>query len=318
MKKPFTFYMIWSVYISLLAAMLPHTAWLIRQFEPSQSPVIAFGVTFADFLSYVLAFAFEASIAVFTHKLTETIEGTKRQYKTVNGTRVPDVWATFQARYLNIFTFSLMGSALMSSAANYAHAVQFGIDLAVFNQWTGFKETYSILFGAFLPVLAFVFARALSTVNDTIAEDDPAIVELKNRNSELNKANRELSQKFSVLEKAFSDLKEKFSKAADDLKAAIEALTDRETELKAAKDALNTAKEEVNTLQERLKNTKGIPGDAKEAILYLKQNYPALNNTAISVIAKVSPGYVSQVLKDFTLPLERTAVKNETETDSSI
>ena len=69
---------LWLVYVFLLAVLLPHTAWAFRQFEPDDARVIGWGVSSSDLVSYVGALAFEAAIAVLTHKLAAHIEATEK------------------------------------------------------------------------------------------------------------------------------------------------------------------------------------------------------------------------------------------------
>ena len=303
MKKTFTYYAFWAVFLGLLATMLPHTQWAFRQLEPAESPVILAGITWADLVATAAAFSFEAGLAVFVHRLSRRIETTRKVYRTVDGGRVVDGWATLRARYLNIFSAGVIFCAFVSGMANYFHALEFSTALAAFSKVGFFRELYPLALGAALPIVSLIYASALSNVSEDVAEEDPANVELKAKNTELNRANRELSQRLNNVEAEFSALQATFSTAKDELQEALAGFSDRDARLQAALA-------EVNALQDRLNNTKGIPADAKEAILYLKACYPTLTNASIAIMAGVSPSRVSQVLKDAPIPvdLERTEV----------
>jgi hypothetical protein len=312
MKKSVSYYVIWMIYLGLLAALLPHTQWAFRQLEPATSVEVILlgqgtGITWADLVASMLAFAFEAGIAVFTHRLARRIETVKKVYKNIkkedgSTERIFDKWGTFVARYGNSFATALMICAFVSGIANYSHAVEFSTSLAIFTKLPFFAALYPLAFGAGLPIVSLIFASALSNVNESEGEDDPALVELKTKNTELNRQNRELSQAFSKLEAEFNSLKDGFSRAKDDLKVALASLNERDGSLKAAL-------EQVNSLQDRLNNMPDIAKvlfseDAKDRIIGLKQIYPTLPNAAVAVMAKVSAGRVSQVLKDYTVPVE--------------
>jgi uncharacterized membrane-anchored protein YhcB (DUF1043 family) len=310
MKKSFTFYVFWLVFLGLLATMLPHTQWAFRQLEPATSAAIiaGWGMTWAEFVSWAAAFSFEAGLAVFVHRLSRKIEATRKVYKGVGEGRTLDTWGTIAAKYINIFTAGVLFCAFVSGMANYFHALEFSVPLAAFSKVVFFKELYPLALGAALPVVSLIFASALSNVSEDEAEDDPANVELKNKNSELNKQNRELSQQFSKLQATFSELQAKFSDVSQALKNALARVSDREQELNTVTEKLNTAKEQVNSMERELNMLGGevkylFSEDSRERILYIKRTWNELPNTSIAIMAGVSPGRVSQVLKDAPIPV---------------
>ena len=184
---------LWVIYISLLAVLLPHTAWAFQNFEPmseaGQGSIVA----------WTAAFAFEAAIAALTHKLTAHIEKTPK--------RLTD-WAKFKYRYLNSYSLGLVAAIIVSSMANLAHAVEFGREMAIFAKWHIPFAVYALAFGAVLPLVSLVFARVLSNVVEDETEDDPALVEAKTTITELRRQLRE---------------SESGRKAAEDARKAIEA-----------------------------------------------------------------------------------------------
>jgi predicted transcriptional regulator len=311
-SKSFTYYMFWAVFLGLLATMLPHTQWAFRQLEPAISPVIYGGFTYADLVALAAAFSFEAGLAVFVHRLSRKIEKTKKVYRGVGESRAVDYWATLGARYVNMFTAGVLFCAFVSGMANYFHALQFSTALVAFSKVGFFRELYPLALGAALPIVSLIFASALSNVSEEETEEDPANVELKEKNKELNRSNRELSQAFSKLQADFSALQEKFSTALaevqaakDSLKVALGLSSDQESELKQATEELKATNELVNSLQDRLKDNNMstiLSGmEPKERIVYLKQTFSELPNASIAIMAGVSPGRVSQVLKDASM-----------------
>lgn len=145
--------LIWVIYILLLGVLLPHTAWAFAKFEPTDSKVVAWGG----------AIAFEAAIAVFTHKLAKHIETTAK-HKTA--------WRRFAARYLNAYGGGLLIAWIVSTLANLAHSVEFGQALKIFDSYGIPTPVYAIAFGAILPTTSLLFARILSNVIEHDSTED--------------------------------------------------------------------------------------------------------------------------------------------------
>jgi hypothetical protein len=57
--------LLWAIYLSLLAVLLPHTAWAFARFEPPGNG--SFGIAWGAITAWAAAFAFEAAIAALTH-----------------------------------------------------------------------------------------------------------------------------------------------------------------------------------------------------------------------------------------------------------
>ena len=167
---------LWAVYISLLGVLLPHTAWTFQNFEPKNETGAI------TFVAWAAAFAFEASIAALTHKLSEHIEHTPRRLS---------AGAKFRYRYLNAYSLGLVASVTVSSMANLAHAVEFGRPMAIITEWNIPFSAYALAFGAVLPLVSLIFARVLSNAVETEGEDDPAFVEAKSTIAELRRQLRE-------------------------------------------------------------------------------------------------------------------------------
>ena len=272
-KTSFTTYGVWAVFIALLAALLPHTAWAFRQYEPTQSPVLIGSFTWADLISYVLAFAFEAAIAVLTHKLAKHFEMTKevkKQIKNADGTfsKVTDEWQTFKARYVNSFMFGLIITTCVSGMANLAHAVQFGQALTIFTRLGINPNLYSFAFGGVLPLVSLTFANVLSNVTEDEAAPNPEMEEAKKTILSIRQQLRETESK----------------------------LRDAEGRVKAAEEKTRAAEDRFTAIGDVVKYLFGE--DKRQRIVISRKQWPQLPGAAIAIIAGASPAYVSEVLRE--------------------
>ncbi len=264
MKKQIsaTTILLWVIYVFLLAVLLPHTAWAFRAFEPAESFVIFGSFTIADLVSYIAATAFEASIAVLTHKLATHIEQTARKARGLSE------WERFKLRYGNAFFGGLLITTVVSSLANLAHAVQFAGLLTIFTAWGIPSGVYIVAFGGILPVVSLLFARVLSNVSESEAGDDPAVVELKNVVSDLRRKLRETEERAKSAE-ALAGLAEIAAKQA-------------EARFGAAGDLMLALTSD----------------DKRVRILAVRQQWPQLTGAAVATMVDASPSYVSEVLKN--------------------
>lgn len=264
-KTSFTTYVLWTVFIALLLVLWPHTAWAFRQFEPAESAVLYNGFTWADLISYVVAFAFEASIAVLVHKLSKRIEDTPKRMK---------AWyekLVFQ--YVNPISFGLLIATVVSGLANLAHAVQFGVPLKIFTAWGISSDVYSFAFGGILPLVSLTFANVLSNVVDD--EEAP--------NPELTAANETIRN----LHKQLRDSEGKAKQA--------------EEKVRLAEEKTKLAEERFNEIGDFVKMLFGE--DKRQRIVAAHKQWPELPGSAIAIITGSSGAYVSETLKDYQ-PLE--------------
>ena len=182
-SKPNSTHIIWLIYLALLGVLLPHTAWAFARFEPlGKGGVI---------LAWLLAFAFEAALAIFTHKLAKHIE---------HQPHIRDPRRRFIARYVNAYAGGLFIAWLVSSLANLAHAVEFGRPLKILDAWGIPFAVYAIAFGAILPLTSLLFARVLSNTVETEQGIDPEIAKLKELLREANTRLRETEQQRTATE----------------------------------------------------------------------------------------------------------------------
>lgn len=275
-KTPFTTYVLWAVYISLLIVLLPHTAWAFANWEPgSKEATVLYGsFTTSDLIAYIAAFSFEASIATLTHKLSKKIEITKKitkEIKTDAGIkRVTDQWGTWKARYMNGFSLLLVGATMISMMANFAHAVEFAGDLKIFTDWGIPPIIYSIAFGAALPLVSLGFANVLSNVTDD--EEQP--------NPELEQA------KATILG------------VRQQLRDAEARIKETELRVKAAEEKARIAEDRYGAMGDLVNHLFGE--DKRQRIIIARKQWPDLPGSAIAVIAGSSPAYVSEVFKEMS------------------
>jgi hypothetical protein len=170
--RPWGRWIPWAIYLALLGVLLPHTAWAFGRFEPEAW----------SWLGWVAAIAFEGAIATFTWRLKGTIEATTRHRST---------WLRFRRRYLNVYGLGLLVAIAISSAANWAHSVQFGQPFAVFGLYSVPPLAFSIAFGGILPVCSLLFARILADVQDLEVETNPELMRVKDNVSVLRRQLRE-------------------------------------------------------------------------------------------------------------------------------
>jgi hypothetical protein len=186
--KNMTTKIFWFVFLCLLGVLLPHTAWLFKQFEPD--------TLVGTVSAWVGAFAFEAAIAVLTHKLAKHIEQTPRR---LHGR------AKFLFRYANAYAAGLLFAVVVSSLANLAHSVEFGRELIVFTAWGIPEQVYQIAFGAVLPVVSILFARVLSNVSEIEQDIDPELEKANAKVREVAARLRETEQKLAEAERVRSN-----------------------------------------------------------------------------------------------------------------
>jgi len=182
--------LLWTIYIALLAVLLPHTAWAFGQFEPPGW----------QWLGWVAAIAFEGAIAALTWRLKQRIEEVPNRGR----------WQVrFSRRYCNVYAVGLLVAIGVSSLANWSHAVEYGFHFAAFTAYHMPPLLYSLTFGAILPVCSLLFAHILA---DTTAADQEENEELKAANVTI----RELRQEVRVVS-ARADLAEQRFRAIGDL-----------------------------------------------------------------------------------------------------
>jgi hypothetical protein len=204
--------LLWIIYLALLGVLLPHTAWAFGQFEPEGWA----------WLGWVAAVAFEGAIAAFTWRLKQAIEATPRHR---------DRWLRWRRRYANVYSGGLVVAIGVSSAANWAHAEEFGRSMAVFARYSVPALVYSVAFGAILPLCSLLFARILAEVRDTEDEPNEAFGQIRRELAEVRRALRESEARRTEAERAARFMLEL---AAEDKARRILAVRERWPELPQA------------------------------------------------------------------------------------
>lgn len=192
------------IYLLLLGVLLPHTAWAFSKFEPDTS----LGISTA----WAAAVFFELVIAILTEKLADRISVRIRQR--ANEKRITFTLRRISFRYGNSYFGGLLLAWVVSSLANFGHAVEFGQDLVVFSAYNISFTVYALAFGAILPTASLLFAGVLSSEHDN---EHDANIELERAKAELRKANKEI-ERANKLNKKFGGI---FSNTKKDQIVAI-------------------------------------------------------------------------------------------------
>lgn len=277
MKHSTTTYILWIVYICLLLVLLPHTAWAFESMEPDGAG--------GKFTAWTAAIAFEAAIAILTHKLARHMENVKRRVG----------WARFSYLYLNAFGFGLLSATAISALANLAHAVEFGQPLAIFAQWGIPQGVYSVAFGGILPVVSLTFARVLSNVTDDEDAPNPEVEAAKDTIRDLRRKFAESEQQRKATEAQVKDAEERVKVVEASTEEWVKEHEARTSEkIRSAEDRAKLAEERFGALGDLISRMFGE--NKKERIIAARNQWPELPGSAIAIIAGTSPSYVSEVL----------------------
>jgi DNA-binding transcriptional regulator YiaG len=175
-------HLFWAVYIAFLLVLLPQEAWTIGQGQDQTGAQWAILSVTASPLAWFLAGAFSASIAIVTHRLNVHWMEMPKRYKADDMAK-----KRFAYRWLNVYAVALILTMVISSIANFMHVVQFtNKSLVIFTEYPWAVSLYQFVFGLALPGVSFVFARVLSTMQESEQEEDPAFAKA---NADLKEAN---------------------------------------------------------------------------------------------------------------------------------
>ncbi len=235
---------LWLVYLSLLAVLLPHTAWAFGGFEQNNR--------LGQVVAWAAAFTFEAGIAAFTYKLAQHIE------------RVPNhksAWLRWRKRYLNAYLGSLLFLVGVSTLANLAHAIEFGRPLAIFDRWGVPFGVYAVAFGGILPFVSLSFARVLSNVQETEQQDSDELIAAKQTIKELRAILRQTEQRAQQAEQRFGAIGDLIARLfADEKRQRILAVAERWPQLPPASIAI-VSESSPSYVSEVLSQTNGREHD---------------------------------------------------------
>ncbi len=198
-KKINSTQLFWLVYVAFLFVLWPQSAWTITQFQDVAGKIKFMGIE-ASPLAWALSGVIEATIAIVTHSLNEHWRTIPNRYKAADMRM-----KRFTYRWLNVYAVALFVAMLASSVANYTHVVEFtNSKLKVFTGHPNAVTAYQVLFGLALPGVSFVFARVLSTMQESEQETDPALDKAKADLKEANSTIRQLEQGIRKTEQEYS------------------------------------------------------------------------------------------------------------------
>lgn len=198
---------LWGIYALLLLVLLPHTAWMFSQAEPTAKGFL--GIAWGLGIAWAAATVFECVIAVMTHKLSNHISNTPKY---------SDNWKRFKTRYINAYGAGLLLAWMVSTYANLAHAVEFGQPIKIFSNWGWPIWTYSVAFGAILPTASLLFAWVLSSVIEQDANEgqpNPEVEKLKVIIKELNQQMKVSEDNRIIAEQRMKEAETRFQAAGD-------------------------------------------------------------------------------------------------------
>ena len=204
--------LLWLIYGLLLAVLLPHTAWMFSQAEPTGVGMA--GIEWGGVTAWLAAIVFELVIAAMTHKLSTHISNTPRYN---------NQWRRVSSRYFNAYGGGLLLAWCVSTYANLAHAVEFGREIKIFAEWGWPVWSYSVAFGAILPTASLLFAWVLSSVIEQDATEGEANPELERAKVDLRRLQEELrrvNQEQTATEQRANEAEIRFG-AAGDIFAAL-------------------------------------------------------------------------------------------------
>jgi len=259
-KADRTKYLLWGIYLCLLGVLLPHTAWLFGSFEPDGTLGLVTG--------WAGALAFEAAIAVLTHKLAQHWERApvrQERWKTSG-------WVRLRYWYGNAYLAGLAVSVGVSSLANLAHAVEYGRALQIFARWGIEPPVYQVAVGAVLPIASLLFAAVLS--NTVEVEDAP--------NPDLEKAKADLLETRRALRAS-----------EDQRRAAEEARARSEQERANAEQRFAAAGDLLAGLMQAEKRQRILAVNAALPKLQPGEEIPL---SLLALVSGASVAYVSEVL----------------------
>jgi hypothetical protein len=201
----------WGVYVAFLFVLFPQAAWTIGQFQDVDGGQWSFLGVQASPLAWLLAGVFEITIGIVTHRLNQHWMEMPKRYKAdgMAGRR-------FSYRWLNVYAATLLTAMIVSAIANYTHVVEFtNRNLQVFLTAPWSVRFYQVVFGMALPLVSFVFARALSTMQEGEYEDDPAFARAKADLREANVTIRSLEQSIRLSEQRANDAEQRYFAVGD-------------------------------------------------------------------------------------------------------
>jgi hypothetical protein len=268
-------HLFWTVYLAFLLVLLPQEAWTIGQGQDQTGSQWAFlGVT-ASPLAWFLAGAFSASIAIVTHRLNVHWMDMPKRYKADDMAK-----KRFAYRWLNVYAVALILTMVISSIANFMHVVQFtNKSLVIFAEYPWAVSVYQFIFGLALPGVSFVFARVLSTMQESEQEDDPALAKA---NADLKEANTTIRS----MKEAIRQAEQQYSLTIRDIE---QQLNDSEQRYRAVGDVIRWLFGKDEVLRDRIRG--------------IRTAFPNLSQNGIAQLIGCSVSTVNDALQGYQVEL---------------
>jgi hypothetical protein len=261
----------WAVYVGFLFVLWPQAAWTIDQFQDaSNGKWMLMGVS-ASPLAWALSGAIEATIGIVTHRLNQYWLDMPKLYKAVDKRM-----KRFVYRWLNVYAVALVVAMLVSAIANYTHVVEFtNSSLRVFEGNQNAIKVYQIVFGLALPGVSFVFARVLSSMQESEQEEDPALAKAK---KDLQEANATIREKDAAIRQA-----------NDAVRLTEHKLEESEQRYRAFGDVIRYLFGTDMALRERIRG--------------VRTSFPNLSQNGIAQLLSCSTSTVNEALQGYVVEL---------------
>jgi len=277
-------HLFWAVYIAFLFVLWPQTAWTIGQFQDMSYKLSIMGVT-ASPLAWALAGVMEATIGIVTHRLNEYWREMPHRYKAANMQR-----KRFAYRWLNAYAVAPFVAMVVSAVANYTHVVQFtNPALKVFEENPAAIRAYQLLFGIALPGISFVFARVLSTMQESEQDEDPAFAKAKAELKEANDAIRQLQQGVRKTEQEYS------------------------AKLKGVEQRLSESEQRYQAVGDVVRYLFGTDLALRERIRGVRTSFPNLSQNGIAQLLSCSVSTVNDALNGYVIEISNVLTADKVE-----
>jgi len=268
-------HLFWAVYAAFLLVLLPQEAWTIGQGQDQTGVLWTILGVKASPLAWFLASAFAASIAIVTHRLNVHWLSMPRRYKSADMEK-----KRFAYQWLNVYAVALIVSMLISSIANFMHVVQFtNPELSIFEKYPWAVGVYQFIFGLALPGVSFVFARVLSTMQESEQEDDPAFA----------KANAELKEAKGTIRSLEQSIRQTEQDYSARLRDTEKRLDESEQRYRAVGDVVRWLFGKNEALRDRIRG--------------IRTAFPNLSQNGIAQVLGCSVSTVSETLQGYQVEL---------------
>ena len=286
-------HLFWAVYLAFLLVLLPQEAWTIGQGQDQTGAQWTILGVSASPLAWLLAAAFSLSIAIVTHRLNAhwlnmpkwrlptLAENATDEQKKQHAAKARDHRRkVFSYRWLNVYALALIVSMFISAIANLMHVVQFtNHSLLIFSSYPWSMAVYQGIFGLALPAVSFVFARVLSTMQETEQEEDPAFAKAK---ADLKEANSTIRS----LEQAIRDAEQRYSATIREIEKRLE---DSEQRYRAVGDVIRWLFGKDEQLRDRIRG--------------IRTTFPNLSQNGIAQLIGCSVSTVNDALQGYQIEI---------------